>query len=104
MEKQNIKDRNVNFIRVNLITESDCDLKEGEYSLFIAGIIGELDISSVGGTDDISLIKEAIENSLDFDLLPNEGLTEIILKETNELGDMTWNKHYVIERITRVDF
>jgi len=82
MEKQNIKDRSVNFVYVTLTTESGCNPKEGEYSLSIRGLCGGLDISSFGGVDDISLIKECVENVLDFEKLPEEGQSEIILKES----------------------
>ena len=96
--KQNIKDRPINYISILLDTEEDCDPEEGEYSLVIISFIGGLDLSPKDGTDDISLIKECIENDVDFDKLPKEGTTEIILKESGEWEDVFWHKYYEVDR------
>jgi hypothetical protein len=101
IERQLLEDRSVNYVQALISTEQDCDPSIGEYSLSIIGFIGSLDLSSVGGVDDISLIKEAIENHIDFTRLPNEGWTEILLKESGEWEDVFWHKYYEIERIVK---
>ena len=100
-EKQKIESRQVNYVQVMITVESGCDPKEGEYGVEICGFIGSLDISSVGGVDDISLIKEAIEEHVDISEFPKEGQLEVILKESGEWEDMFWHKYYVVERIAR---
>jgi hypothetical protein len=99
MEKQRIESRSINYVSIGLYTEDGCDPKEGEYSLSIFSFLGSLDISSNGGVDDISLIRDCIETDLDFDKLPNEGMSEIILKESGEWEDVFWHKYYIIERV-----
>ena len=89
-----------NRVHLNLTTESGCDPKKGEYSMSVLGFAGSLDISSIGGVDDVSLIKECIENNLDFAMLPAEGWADIMLKEAGEQEDVFWHKYYEIESIT----
>ncbi len=99
MEQQNIKNRSINYVSVSIYTESGCNQDEDEYSLTINNSSNSLDISSVGGVDDISLIKDCIVNKLGSFILPEEGMTEIILKEDGEWDDVFWHKYYVVERI-----
>jgi len=99
IEKQRLEDRSVNYVQALIQTESDCDPSIGEYSLSITGFIGSLDLSSGGGTDDISLIKDAIENHVDFTSLPPEGWTEVLLKESGEWEDSFWHKYYEIASV-----
>ena len=58
MERQELT--NPNIIRVFIQTEKGCDPLEGEYSLSIGNSKYPLDISSPGGVDDVSLVKDAI--------------------------------------------
>ncbi len=95
--REQLKDRQLNYISIFLNTESGCNALKGEYTLCIESFIGVLDISSV--VDDIVLVKECIENHFDFSLLPEEGTTEIILKESGEWEDVFWHKYYEIERV-----
>lgn len=99
IEKQKLESRSVNYVSVAIRTESGCDPKEDEYSMEISGFTGFLDISSPGGTDDIELIKECIRNDFDFDSLPEEGITEVILVESGEWEDVFWHKYYEIQRV-----
>ena len=85
-----------NTVNVTMFVESGCDASDGEYSLSINNFAGALDISSIGGVDDITLIKDAIENNIDFDSLPDEGFVEICLQETGEREDVFWHKFYII--------
>ena len=98
-ESQNIEERSVNYVQVNIVTESGCDIEEGEYSMYIAGFIGGLDLNTPGGVDDISLIKDCIWDKFDFSKLPEEGIAEITLKESGEWEDVFWHKYYEIERV-----
>ncbi|VAW38875.1 hypothetical protein MNBD_GAMMA01-1293 [hydrothermal vent metagenome] len=99
MEQQNIKNRSINYVSVFIETESGCDIAAGEYFLKIGSQSNALDISSVGGVDDISLIKDCIENNINSFILPDEGTTELILKEDGEWEDVFWHKYYIVERI-----
>ena len=99
MSFQRIEDSSINFVQVFVETELDCDPSEGEYSLTIISFIGSLDISSIGGVDDISLIKDCIVNNLDALKLPPEGATEVVLRESGEWEDVFWHKYYEIERV-----
>ena len=96
---QKIEDRTINFIEVCIYTELGCDLSANEYSIMINSFIGALDISSIGGVDDISLIKDCIDNGIDDIQFPEEGCTQLILKESGEWEGYSWNKYYEIERI-----
>jgi hypothetical protein len=96
MERQELTNKNV--IQVYIQTEKGCDPLEGEYSLSISNIKYPLDISSHGGVDDISLVKDAIENEFDLSSLPEEGLTEVVLIESGEWEDVFWNKYYIVHR------
>lgn len=104
MTREQIKDRHINYISVSLTVESGCDPKEGEYGLYISDFIGRLDICSIGGVDDISLIKDCIENDFDFDKLKTECHVEIILRESGEWEDVFWHKYYEIERFVVLDY
>jgi len=99
MEQQSIKSRSINYVNVFIGTESGCDPSEGEYSLHIGGFIGALDISSIGGVDDVSLIIDCIENNISDIDLPEEGTTEVVLKESGEWEDVHWHKYYIVERV-----
>jgi len=95
------EDRETNWVRVTINTESGCNPKDDEYSMFLVGLVGALDIHYVNdrhGVSDISLIREAISNDFDFDLLPKEGYAVIDLRESGEREDVYWNKYYVIEQ------
>ena len=98
-KKQRIEDRPINYVKLFLTTESGCDVSHGEYMLEIASVIGSLNITYIGGVDDVSLIKNCIENNLDFTLLTEECTAEIILRESGEWEDVFWNKYYEIERV-----
>lgn len=91
--------REYNKVAVTISVESDCDPKQGEYSMVISGLIGGLDINQFGGVDDISLIKECIENDFDLDNLPSEGFSILQLEETGEREDVFWNKYYEIRSV-----
>jgi hypothetical protein len=99
IEFQKIEDRTINFIDVCIYTELGCDANEGEYSMLINSFIGTLDISSIGGVDDISLVKDCIENSLNDINLPAEGCTQVTLKESGEWEGYSWHKYYEIFRV-----
>jgi hypothetical protein len=96
MEKQKLEDREINYVKVGILTEmydaEECD----SYNLEILELIGSLNINLAGGLDDISLIKECIENNLEMIDLPEEGFTVILLKESGEWEDVFWNKYYEI--------
>lgn len=98
--RQDIKARAINYIEITIVTETGCNARDGEFSLYLSGFIGCLDLNSYGGVDDISLIKDCIENNIDWEALPEEGMTEIILRESGEWEDVFWHKYYEIERFT----
>lgn len=98
MERQRIEDRDINIVKVALDTEKGCDPQENEYSLRILSVLGCLDISSIGGVDDVSLIKDCIENDIDWEIIPEEGATFITLEESGEWEDVFWHKYYKIIR------
>lgn len=100
MKFAKIEDRTVNFVSVTIMTELGCNPKEGEYTLHLTDFIGTLDLSANGGADDISLIKDCIENDLDFDKLPAEGWTEVVMEESGDWEDVFWHKYYKIIRVT----
>jgi hypothetical protein len=88
----------MNIVDVTIQTESGCDISEGEYSVSIVGFVGALDLSSLGGTDDCTLIKEAIDEAISNDgiELCEEGFKEVRLQESGEWEDVSWHKYYVI--------
>lgn len=66
--------------------------------MILDGLVGSLYLSSGGGVDDISLIKEGIEEGVDFSTLPEEGATQVILIEDGEWEDVFWHKWYTVVR------
>ena len=78
---QIIEDRPVNYINLVLSVEDGCNPEakaNGEYKLIITNFLGHLDINQIGGLDDITLIKEAIDNEdLEY---PKNGELHIIEK------------------------
>ena len=101
--KENINDRSLNWAKVYIETEKDCNPLEDEYSLSLVSFTGTLDIDMDGSVNTILLIKECIDNDLDFTKLPEEGFTEITLKESGEWEDVFWNAYYEIEQINIIE-
>lgn len=101
--REQLSDSPINYVQVLITTETGCDPEKGEYGLEISSFIGCLDISSHGGVDDVSLVKECIENDIDFSTLPEEGTTEVILKESGEWEDVFWNKYYIVDRVVKLE-
>lgn len=89
--------RTWNFVTVEIQTESGCDWRKDEYGMRITGVLGSLELQSPGGSDDVSLIRDCIENNFDFEQMPAEGIATVVLRETGEREDVFWNKYYVIE-------
>lgn len=98
MTFEQLKDRPVNYVSVEVGTESGCNIEDDEYSLHITGFLGALDIGIPGGVDDISLIKECVLENLDAIDFPEEGSTQLILRESGEWEDVFWHKYYELER------
>jgi len=89
-----------NYAIVHLRTEKGCDPAKGEYSLFLVSSLNPLIIGyHEAGTGDVSLIEECIDEAIDSEsyALPEDGLTEIRLKETGERQDVFWVKFYEVE-------
>ncbi len=98
MLKQQLSTKATNTVSVHVTTEADCNFNDGEYTAEIVSFIGGLDITSLGGVDDISLIQEAI-GEIEPELLPKEGVTEVILEETGEWEDVFWHKFYAVKEL-----
>ncbi len=103
MQKQRLENRLLNYVSVYIETERGCNPQEGDYSLHITSVIGSLDIGAAGGVDDVSLIKDCVENNLDGFDLPEEGCAEIVLRESGEWEDVFWHKYYEVERVCVLD-
>lgn len=99
MERSNVLE-NPNTIEVYLNTDSGCDPSIGEYSLHIISATMGIDITS--SVDDVQLVKDCIENNLEFSNLPEEGTTSITMTESGEWEDVHWHKYYVINRTMRI--
>lgn len=104
MTYQSLSSRPINTIKVVVTLESDCDWREGEYSMHLGGFIGSLDLSSYGGVDDITLIKEGVEERLE-DVIGDkeEGQFEITLEESGEWEGYNWHKWYNVVRVVCYD-
>lgn len=86
------------IVDVIINTESGCDPLEGEYTALITNFVGALDITARGGTDDATLIKEAVDEAImnnDIELC-EEGFKQVRLIESGEWKGFSWNKYYVI--------
>lgn len=92
------KEENKNKVVCRMIVESDCNPLDGEYSLYIVSQSLPLDIFSVGGVDDVSLIAECVVNDIGNWTIPEECCIEIYLKESGEWDDVFWHKYYEIEK------
>ena len=97
--KEKLSDRSINIVSVLIGTEKGCDYSEGEYSMYISGLIGNLNLMASGGNDDVSLIKDCIENNMDEFNLPEDGTTEVILIESGEWEGYSWLKYYEVHRV-----
>ena len=98
-----IEQRTVNYVSVTVQTETGCNVSEGEYGIMLCSSSGYLDLHGTGGptggSNDIDLIRECINEHIgDYDL-PEEGCTEFMLRESGEREDVFWHKYYVIERV-----
>lgn len=82
-----------NRFNVAVHTESGCNVKQGEYSVYITGII-----AGFIGHDDFYLVAECIAESLDDLSLPEEGWTPVVVQETGEREDVFWHKYYEVDR------
>lgn len=89
----------MNVVIVGIKTESGCKIEEGEYRIELVAINGALDITAPGGTDDITLIKECIEENIEKMNLPEDGYVDVLLKETGEREDVFWNRYYEVEGV-----
>ena len=86
----------MNIVSVLIQTESGCNPLDGEYSAHIVSFIGMLDMTQVGGIDDVSLIRECVDNAImnnDIELC-EEGFKEVRLIESGEWEDVFWHKYY----------
>lgn len=101
--KARLEDRTINYVGVSVCIEADCDVKEGEYSVSINGLIGGLDISAPGGIDDVSLIKECVDNYILGSNYSGDIVIDLVLKESGEWEDVFWHKYYVVERETKTE-
>lgn len=98
------KEENKNKIICRMFVESGCNPLDGEYYLYMVSSSLPIDICSHGGVDDISLVKEVIENEISAWIIPKECCIEIYLKESGEWDDVFWNKYYIIEKYEIDDF
>lgn len=101
--KARLEDRTINYVGVSICIEKDCNVQEGEYSIAITGFIGGLDINSPGGVDDISLIKECVDEYILNSNYSGDLVIDLILKESGEWEDVFWNKYYIVERETKTE-
>jgi len=88
----------MNIVNIAIQTESGCNPLDGEYTAQITSFVGELDITAVGGVDDATLIKEAVDNAImnnEIELC-EEGFKEVRFIESGEWEDVFWHKYYVI--------
>ena len=53
--------KNKVYCTINL--ESGCKVSEDEYSINLVGFLGALDINAYGGVDDVTLIKDCIDEA-----------------------------------------
>jgi len=95
--KARLEDRSINHVGISVCIEAGCDVQEGEYSIVIAGLIGGLDISAPGGVDDVSLIKECVDEYILGGNYSGDLVIDLILKESGEWEDVFWHKYYVVE-------
>lgn len=95
---QELKDRPINYVSLVISLESGCNPQDGEYSLHLGSTSGALDLNSVGGVDDITLIKECIEEYILSTEFPDEGYVDVMLKESGEWEGWNWQKYYELER------
>jgi len=68
------------IVEVELQTENGCNPYEDEYTLSLIGFVsGSLNINQIGGYDDITLIKDAIQENLNDFKFPIEGHVNVVL-------------------------
>jgi hypothetical protein len=99
MARSRIEDRTVNYVGVTVYCEADCDVNKDEYSIHLTSFIGSLDLNSPGGIDDISLIKEAVDEHVLNEQYHGDLVVSLVLKESGEWQDVFWTKWYVIDRV-----
>lgn len=96
-------------VSVGIHLEGGCNPQEGEYSIYLGSFTEPLDLSSVGGVDDISLIKDCIENNLDIIFAVDgnfikEGYIQVSLFESGEPEGNSFHKYYEIDGISVHDY
>ena len=89
----------MNIVKLSIETEIDCDAENGEYTVYLVSSKEPMNLSAWGGTDDVSLAVEALENELDFSILPDDGLTTVELAESGEWEGMSWHKYFTLLKV-----
>lgn len=90
----------MNVVKVKVECEDGCTIENEEYSLNIYQFLGSLDINSVGGIDDISLIKECCDDYLlskdEYISRKEAFVVDMTLSEVEEYEDVFINKYYQV--------
>ena len=89
----------MNIVKLSIETEIDCDAENGEYTVYLVSSKEPMNLSAWGGTDDISLAIDALENELDLSILPDDGLTTVELAESGEWEGMSWHKYFTLLKV-----
>lgn len=90
------------YVEVEIILEEGCKIEEQEYTILITDLDGQsLNINAPEGQDDISLIKECIEDNIE-ELALNEtkkdfDLTHVLLHKHNDFGEGFYREWYEIK-------
>lgn len=76
------------IVLVTVHVDCGCSAEKDEYSINITGLCGQLDISSFGGVDDVSLIVACLKNHAELEKLPTASITTFVLRETGECASL----------------
>lgn len=93
---QQLEDMQLNKVRCQVEVNED----EEKY-VKIIGFTGLLDISNYGGVDDISLIKDCINECDDLTHINDDTVYVVDVSESGEWEDVFWNNYYVVDKIIK---
>jgi len=91
-----------NEITVRIDTERDCNIHEGEYSVFLLGTKYPVELDPPGGETHFYLVTECIAENLDKLNLPEEGYTTVKFREAGEWQDVFFVRWYELLGIIEV--
>lgn len=90
-------------ITVLITIEGGCDFQSGEYDVELLSFTEPLILTAPGGTDDISLVLDAIPENITVAESDKTEIFKATFVESGEWEDVFWHKWYDLESVEDVE-